>query len=114
MWHFLQVHVLYLGAGQSWWFAGRRDIHANFLYLYRYPVHYARDVPEGEPQRVWLFDEPIVIARRPGIIPRHASRVSSLRCTTPCERRSITALKARTASMWVGGLYRFEYCSTSR
>ncbi|CAL5227269.1 g10200 [Coccomyxa viridis] len=31
-----------------------------------YPVHYARDVPEGEPQRVWLFDEPIVIARRPG------------------------------------------------
>ena len=34
--------------------------------LHRYPVHYARDVPEGEPQRVWLFDEPIVIARRPG------------------------------------------------
>ena len=35
--------------------------------LHRYPVHYVRDVPEGEPQRVWLFDEPIVIARRPGI-----------------------------------------------
>ncbi|CAK0757071.1 hypothetical protein CVIRNUC_002509 [Coccomyxa viridis] len=31
-----------------------------------YPVHYARDVPEGEPQRVWLFDEPIVIAQTPG------------------------------------------------
>ncbi len=36
--------------------------------LHRYPVHYARDVPEGEPQRVWLFDEPIVIAQTPGIL----------------------------------------------
>ncbi|BDA43850.1 Protein TIC 55, chloroplastic [Coccomyxa sp. Obi] len=31
-----------------------------------YPVHYAADLPEGEPQRVWLFDEAIVVARRPG------------------------------------------------
>ena len=40
--------------------------HMFHVVLHRYPVHYARDVPEGEPQRVWLFDEPIVIARRPG------------------------------------------------
>ena len=33
-----------------------------------YPVHYAQDLPEGEPQRVWLFDEAIVIARRPGSV----------------------------------------------
>jgi hypothetical protein len=31
-----------------------------------YPVHYAADLVEGEPQRVWLFDEAIVVARRPG------------------------------------------------
>ncbi|EIE25663.1 ISP domain-containing protein [Coccomyxa subellipsoidea C-169] len=31
-----------------------------------YPVHYAADLPEGDPQRVWLFDEAIVVARRPG------------------------------------------------
>ena len=33
-------------------------------------MHYARDVPEEEPQRIWLFDEPIVIARRPGKIKK--------------------------------------------
>lgn len=32
-----------------------------------YPVHYAADLPEGQPQRVWLFDEAIVVARRPGM-----------------------------------------------
>ena len=31
-----------------------------------YPVHYAADLPEGQPQRVWLFDEAVVVARRPG------------------------------------------------
>jgi len=31
-----------------------------------YPVHYAADLKQGEPQRVWLFDEAIVVARRPG------------------------------------------------
>ena len=49
--------------------------------LYRYPVHYARDVPEGEPQRVWLFDEPIVIARRPGILDDHGCSTEGTVCT---------------------------------
>jgi len=31
-------------------------------------VHFVRDVPEGQPQRVWLFDEPIVVLRRPGAL----------------------------------------------
>ena len=31
-----------------------------------YPVHFARDLPEGKPQRVYIFDEPIVILKRPG------------------------------------------------
>lgn len=42
---------------------------ADTFYNWRqqwYPVHYAADLPEGEPQRVWLFDEAIVVARRPG------------------------------------------------
>ena len=49
--------------------------------LHRYPVHYARDVPEGEPQRVWLFDEPIVIARRPGILDNHVYNTEGTVCT---------------------------------
>ncbi|KAL0049294.1 hypothetical protein WJX82_010688 [Trebouxia sp. C0006] len=31
-----------------------------------YPVHFARDLPEGQPQRVYIFDEPIVVLKRPG------------------------------------------------
>ena len=31
-----------------------------------YPVHFAQDLPEGKPQRVYIFDEPIVILKRPG------------------------------------------------
>ena len=31
-----------------------------------YPVHFARDLPEGKPQRVYIFDEPIVLLKRPG------------------------------------------------
>ena len=31
-----------------------------------YPVHFARDLPEGKPQRVYIFDEPIVVLKRPG------------------------------------------------
>ena len=31
-----------------------------------YPVSFARDLPEGQPQRVWLFDEAIMVLRRPG------------------------------------------------
>ena len=31
-----------------------------------YPVHFARDLPEGQPQRVYIFDEPIVLLKRPG------------------------------------------------
>ncbi len=52
------------------------------LWLHRYPVHYVRDVPEGEPQRVWLFDEPIVIARRPGTSCTHRECVS---LHAPCD-----------------------------
>lgn len=31
-----------------------------------YPVHFACDLPEGKPQRVYIFDEPIVLLKRPG------------------------------------------------
>ena len=31
-----------------------------------YPVHFARDLPVGRPQRVYMFDEPIVLLKRPG------------------------------------------------
>lgn len=31
-----------------------------------YPVHFVRDLPEGRPQRVYIFDEPIVVLKRPG------------------------------------------------
>ena len=31
-----------------------------------YPVHFAQDLPEGKPQRVYIFDEPIVLLKRPG------------------------------------------------
>ena len=31
-----------------------------------YPVHFARDLPEGQPQRVYIFDEPVVLLKRPG------------------------------------------------
>lgn len=31
-----------------------------------YPVHFARDLPEGQPQRVYIFDEPIVVLKGPG------------------------------------------------
>lgn len=31
-----------------------------------YPVHFVRDLPEGKPQRVYIFDEPIVVLKRPG------------------------------------------------
>ena len=31
-----------------------------------YPVHFARDLPEGQPQRVSIFDEPIALLKRPG------------------------------------------------
>lgn len=42
---------------------------SDALYNWReqwYPVHYTVDLVEGQPQRVWLFDEAIVVARRPG------------------------------------------------
>lgn len=42
-----------------------------------YPVHYAADLGEGEPQRVWLFDEAIVVARRPGSASRSHSNMHS-------------------------------------
>lgn len=31
-----------------------------------YPVHFVRDLPEGQPQRVYIFDEPVVLLKRPG------------------------------------------------
>ena len=31
-----------------------------------YPVLFVRDLPEGLPQRVYIFDEPIVLLKRPG------------------------------------------------
>lgn len=31
-----------------------------------YPVHRTKDISEGEPTRVWLFEEPYVILRSPG------------------------------------------------
>eukprot|EP00884_Botryococcus_braunii_P011470 jgi/Botrbrau1/20323/Bobra.0006s0006.1 len=34
-----------------------------------YPVHRTQDIPEGEPTRVWLFQEPYVVLRRPGMAP---------------------------------------------
>ena len=57
----------------------------KFLWLRRYPIHYARDVPEGEPQRAWLFDEPIVIARRPGmtLIPSLRAQLGDGLCQVP-------------------------------
>ena len=57
----------------------------EILWLHRYPIHYARDVPEGEPQRAWLFDEPIVIARRPGmtLIPSVCAQLGNVLCQVP-------------------------------
>jgi hypothetical protein len=34
-----------------------------------YPVHRSQDIPEGEPTRVWLFQEAYVVLRRPGALP---------------------------------------------
>ena len=36
-----------------------------------YPVHFTADLPEGQPERVWLFDEAIVVLRRPGRAANH-------------------------------------------
>ena len=55
-----------------------------------YPVHFSRDLPEGQPQRVYIFDEPVVLLKRPqgqGVValkdrcPHRAAALSEGRMT---------------------------------
>ena len=40
-----------------------------------YPVSFCADLEVGRPAQVWLFDEPIVILRRPGVLVLRAARL---------------------------------------